>query len=66
MYGKLTERRTNELILRMAAAVIARKDRVVRMGSSLRDLKNVDLVAHLPDKKDWIADHKIEMLMLDG
>ncbi len=48
------------------ASVIARRDRMVRMGSSLRECRNSDLVAQLPDKKEWIADHKIEMLMLDG
>lgn len=50
----------------MAASVIARRDKMVRMGSSLRECRNGDLVAQLPDKKEWIADHKIEMLMLDG
>jgi hypothetical protein len=52
----------------MAAAVaVARNQKVLRVDSSLRD-KHIDLLpmAVLPDKKEWIAEHDLEMLMLDG
>ena len=50
----------------MAASVLARRDKMVRMGSSLREGRNGDLVAQLPEKKEWIADYRIDLLMLDG
>ncbi len=52
----------------MAASVLAsRNQKVSRVGSSIRD-KHTDLIPMplLPDKKEWIAEHDIEMLMLDG
>ena len=51
----------------MTAAVLARNQKVLRVDSSLRD-NNIDLLpmAVLPDRKEWIAEHDLEMLMLDG
>jgi hypothetical protein len=52
----------------MAAAVLAsRHPKVARVGSSLRD-NHIELIPMplLPDKKEWLAEHDIEMLMLDG
>ena len=52
----------------MAASVLAsRNQKVSRVGSSIRDRHNELIpMTLLPDKKEWIADHDIEMLMLDG
>ena len=52
----------------MAAAVIASRRDVLPRGT-LRDQMNTDdllPISVLPDSKEWIADHDIEMLMLDG
>ncbi len=53
----------------MAAGVLAsRNQKLARVDSTLRDNPHIDLipVPLLPDKKEWIAEHDIEMLMLDG
>ncbi len=51
----------------MAAAVLATRGKTIRPGSS-RQENNIELIPMplLPDKKEWIAEHDIEMLMLDG
>ena len=51
----------------MAVAVLARNQKVLRVDSSLRD-NHIELLpmAVLPDKKEWIAEHDLAMLMLDG
>ena len=51
----------------MAAAVLARNQKVLRVDSSLRD-NHIDLLPMpvLPERKEWIAEHDLEMLMLDG
>jgi hypothetical protein len=53
---------------KMAASVLAsRNQKFSRVGSSIRD-HHTDLIPMplLPDEKEWIAEHDIEMLMLDG
>jgi hypothetical protein len=51
----------------MAAAVLARSYKMQRPGSSICD-NHIELIPMplLPDKKEWVAEYDLEMLMLDG
>ncbi len=50
------------------AALFSRRESTRRKQSSFRDTRNRTLLDDhlLPHSKEWIADHNIEMLMLDG
>ncbi len=50
-----------------ATSLLARNQKqIARTDSTLRD-NHIELTMPLlPDKKEWLADHDIEMLMLDG
>jgi hypothetical protein len=53
----------------MAAAALSASRTFRRTDSSFKDSRNSALlldVPQLPEKKEWIADYTIEMLMLDG
>ncbi len=51
----------------MAAVLAHRAKPTMRLGSSRLD-NNIELIPMplLPDRKEWIAEHDVEMLMLDG
>ena len=52
--------------LRMAAAVLKTRS-TLQMGSSLQRVDaNTISVPQLPDKKEWLAEYDVEILMLDG
>jgi hypothetical protein len=50
----------------MAAAVISSRRDVLPRGTPQMNTDDLLPISLLPDSKDWIAAHDIEMLMLDG
>jgi hypothetical protein len=49
------------------ASVVAHKVSAINLDTVREKGNNAIIpVAVLPDKKDWVADHNISMLMLDG
>ena len=55
-----------KIFLRMAAAVLKTRS-TLQMGSSLQRVDvNTISVPQLPDKKEWLAEYDVEILMLDG
>ncbi len=52
----------------MAAAVARRQSFRPAASSSSRKFPSIDAIpiSYLPDGKEWIADHNVDMLMLDG
>ena len=53
-------------IRKMAAAVLKTRSSL-QMGSSLQRVDvNTISVPQLPDKKEWLAEYDVEILMLDG